>query len=462
MRPIAFGDVNGDGLPDVFVDTLYLNHGGGVFNRAQPEGAPLDDDPFGILAAQPRSAAFADVDSDGDLDLFIGTINGLNLFLENKNRGGAPLSAWDFATDFGIFDSQVDAIAIDSSAAWAVSWGDADRDGQLDLAIATDRAVNRVYSRKVASAVTGVGFKYASVEAHFFPDNPDFTTATPTLGTYWNDIDRDGFPDLLVLRGGGRAPELYRTTAVGTFVKVAHDLPPGAQRADYADCNGDGLDDLFLHHDAMRGASIGVYASSGAFEFSKVADIRLEDDSKSLLAYGAVRRFSLFDIDGDGDVDILSTQGGERKQSETHGGGSRLESFFHLNEGNCSFATEPGFALDGIKQWLLEENTNPNNYEHPLVWSSHAAGDLDGDGDVDVIASLAAHQDVILDFFSVFENLGNGSFVVVVDTGQLLWEYEPTTNYQLLTTYFLQLVEAARRVQAYYLLLLNYYLLTID
>lgn len=137
-----------------------------------------------------------------------------------------------------------------------------------------------------------------------------------------------------------------------------------------------------------------------------------------------------------------------------------MESFFHLNEGNCSFATEPGFALDEIKQWLPDKITN--NYQHPLAWSSHAAGDLDGDGDVDVIASLAAHQDVILDFFSVFENLGNGSFVVVVDTGELLWEYEPTTNYQLLTTYFLQLVEAARRVQAYYLLLLNYYLLTID
>jgi enediyne biosynthesis protein E4 len=135
----AVGDVNGDGLPDLFVTrfgnaSLYLNSRGGFFeDRIQPSG---------ILAISSQYTGwggnFLDFDNDGDLDLFIANgdahyLKGMPpLVLENRGDGSFTDAS---ATGGPLFKRWLNARG---SGAW-----DFDNDGRMDLLITTlgDRTV---------------------------------------------------------------------------------------------------------------------------------------------------------------------------------------------------------------------------------------------------------------------------------------------------------------------------------
>lgn len=109
-------DLNGDGRPDLYLpqygaDELYLSRGDTW------ELAPL---PEGTRALGVGGAA-ADYDDDGDLDLFITNLHGPNLLLLNDGAGGLD----DVSEQVGL-----DAQDWDSTSA---TWADLDGDGDLDL-----------------------------------------------------------------------------------------------------------------------------------------------------------------------------------------------------------------------------------------------------------------------------------------------------------------------------------------
>ena len=84
---LAVADVDGDGLSDIYFvnqagpSELWKNLGGGRFQNVTSEAG---------VAAPGRiavAASFADVDNDGDQDLFVTTVRGGNLLFENDGRG---------------------------------------------------------------------------------------------------------------------------------------------------------------------------------------------------------------------------------------------------------------------------------------------------------------------------------------------------------------------------------------
>ena len=121
----AVADVDGDGWTDLFVtrldgpDALYRNLGNGRFEDATA---------FAGLSGSFRSnaAGFADVDNDGDPDLYVTTVNGpANLLYVNDGTGRFSERAAARGADSAGIAAQRDV--------FSVAFGDVDNDGWLDI-----------------------------------------------------------------------------------------------------------------------------------------------------------------------------------------------------------------------------------------------------------------------------------------------------------------------------------------
>lgn len=242
---IAVGDYNGDGLEDLYVsqpaglpNRLLRNNGNGTFDDVSAAVG------VNVLDAT-TMALFADFDNDRDQDLLLvmGTqlallVNdGTGRFTRKANAGFGP------------------AAATLTSAAVA----DFDRDGWLDIYVcaydfwtagtvydaptpyydATNGPPNHLYRNR------GNGtFEDVTARSGMNANNNRFSFAAS-----WADYDQDGWPDLYVANDFGRN-NLYRNRGDGTFEDVAaragvEDLGAGMSVA-WGDYDGDGWLDLYV------------------------------------------------------------------------------------------------------------------------------------------------------------------------------------------------------------------------
>ena len=206
---VSVGDADGDGLDDLYVsqpaglpNRLFRARGDGTFADATTE-AGLD-----VLDGTSQSL-FADVDNDGDQDLILVGMAGVVLF---RNGGGGR-----FALVPDAFRLQGALRGTPTSAAMA----DYDRDGFLDLYLCTysyvigmseDQAGTATPYHDAANGPPNVLFRndgtgrFADVTdaAGLNQNNDRFSFAAA-----WADYDDDGWPDLLVANDFGRK-NLYR------------------------------------------------------------------------------------------------------------------------------------------------------------------------------------------------------------------------------------------------------------
>lgn len=278
----TWGDYDGDGDPDLYVTTwygtpnpLYRNEGAGRFTRLT-EGTIATDRSFG------EAASWADYDQDGDLDLYA------------TNSGGSLLN-FLYRNDGGTFVRRTGYPAVtDAHPSRAVSWGDYDDDGDLDLFVANEeRHPNALYRNTVAETGTP---SFVRTEAGALTAD-----SASTMSSNWIDYDNDGDLDLFAANYGANA--LYRNDG-GTFTKVTHgalvtDVEPsfGSQWADY---DNDGDLDLFVAN-AYAKSSVrdALYQNDGDGTFTKITDSPLVTDNSG--TYGS----AWADYDGDGDLDLF-------------------------------------------------------------------------------------------------------------------------------------------------------------
>ena len=192
-RVIALGDVDGDGDLDL-VDgndsghaiRLYLNNG-----TADPWNGVIGSDITPDRISE-RALTLGDVDGDGDLDLVSGNQSGINrLYLNNGTA--APFN--------GVIGSNITA---DAHTTRAVSLADMDGDGDLDLVVGNDGQANRLYPNNGTAdpwnGVTGV----------------DVTADVgSTLAVSLGDVNRDGILDV-VAGNYNQINRLYRPLAYDT------------------------------------------------------------------------------------------------------------------------------------------------------------------------------------------------------------------------------------------------------
>lgn len=235
---LALGDVDGDGLED-----LYLCQPGGLPNRLLmrlPDGSLRDASAeAGVdLLDYSSSALLADFDGDGDADLVVSTAEAL-LFFANDGRGR--------------FERR---LARERSLAMSLAAADFDADGDLDLYAcsylspyehddlplpyhaAENGAANQLLRNDGAWA-----FADATVELGLDQNNRRFSFAAA-----WEDFDDDGDLDLYVANDFGRN-NLYRQEA-GRFRDVAAELGvedvSAGMGVSWGDADGDGRMDLYV------------------------------------------------------------------------------------------------------------------------------------------------------------------------------------------------------------------------
>ncbi|MBY0276805.1 FG-GAP-like repeat-containing protein, partial [Candidatus Binatia bacterium] len=372
----AVGDCDGDGRPDLYLtggrhDVLYRNRGDGTFEDVTV-AAGLG------LPRGTRGAAFGDVDGDGDLDLFVTGWTRARHFLY-VNDGGC------------IFTEEAAArgVAVDSAAfGRSASFGDYDRDGYLDLFV-TELSAS-VLSPTVPTLTSHLFHNRGAAQPGFFDD---VTVATGVAldaiagtqdGTFpftpiFSDFDADGWPDLAMVSDFAES-RLFWNARNGRFTDGTVAAGVGTDEHGMGgvagDFDGDGLLDLFVTsiHVAGNARATGnrLYRNLGSRHFEDItesAGVR-----EGYWGWGT----DAFDLDNDGDLDIV----------QTNGAGSGDDPFVGPELGPVDLSQ---FATDPVRLWrndgdaAFTEISAASGLIDPGLGYGLMTFDYDADGDVDVL-----------------------------------------------------------------------------
>lgn len=349
---LALGDLDGDG-------DLDLVKGGRLTSTlAEPNTLLLNDGAGRFVDAGPgrlpgegcEDLVVADVDGDADLDVIAASPDGAFLY---ENDGAATFA-----------DATSGKLPPSVGGFYALELGDVDADGDLDLFLSPLNGQDRLYLNDGSGA-------FADVTAARLP-----AASTHTGDFGLGDVDGDLDLDLVLAERSIFQNRLYLNDGFGTFTDAtAVSLPSDAsndQAVALGDVDADGDLDLLFACFTCRSK---LYLNDGAGVF---ADAPSQVPAITSWAYAVL----LEDVDDDADPDLVVANGFYSATPR-----NRL----HLNDGLGNF-TVPGGEL-------------PPDFDDTRCL---APGDVDGDGDLDLVFGNAAsggEQD------RVFLNDGEAHFV---------------------------------------------------
>ncbi|HEY6899842.1 MAG TPA: VCBS repeat-containing protein [Puia sp.] len=246
---VAVGDINGDGLEDLFFTAnsgtckLYVNLGGFKFKDVTKEAGVE-----GRAGAWKTGVMMADVNGDGLLDIYLcysgrnPSLRGNQLFINQGN-----LHFKEQAAEYGLDDAGYCTQA---------AFFDYDRDGDLDCFLLR-HSVKKVDNMELAKARTepdplSGDRLFENRNGHFVEVSQKAgirqSALTYGLGIAIADINKDGWPDIYVTNDYNEPDYLYINNRDGTFSDRAEKsfryLPQFSMGVDIADINNDGLPDV--------------------------------------------------------------------------------------------------------------------------------------------------------------------------------------------------------------------------
>lgn len=430
---IGVGDVTGDGVPDLVMPGFSSTTGSGIAIYPGTGNGSLGT-PVLIAThvADPSYAAVIDVDGDGQTDIVAGAGQTLELI---RNLGGGSwaqpvdyigpsgLSAWTAADldndghpDLAVAGHDADVLALmfasgdrfagpqhftTAEGAKQIALVDVDGDHHLDAVVLAGTANTLsvllgagdgtfAAKRDGATGVAPTGFTVGDFDGDGHPDFAVGSSTTvdllqgrgdgtvlpkqnvvmrPASGVVAADFNSDGMSDLVVVGDNPLAELFVPNAGNGSFL-----VPTGGMPADYfeldrmlaPDLDGNGTPDLILTPGSCSG--LVTYAGNGAGGFQQLQTLTLP---------GCPHSVATADLNHDGKLDLVVT-----------------------SYGSQAATTGPVYVLLGVGGGMFF--TPAVAYPADTVPRHVAIGDIDGDGNLDIVVSGSAIE--------VLYGAGNGTF----------------------------------------------------
>lgn len=438
---VAIGDINNDSLPDLFFSAnqtgnqLYLNKGNLTFENITEKAGISGNSSWNT------GAVMGDVNADGLLDIYVCAVVGINgfsghneLFI-NQGNGSFIESAAEYGLDFDTYSSNA-------------AFLDFDLDGDLDIyllnhAVHTQETFGKVDLRYKRNDQSG--------DKLLRNDNGHFTDVSEEAGIYGgingyglgiavSDFNQDGYPDLYIGNDFHEDDYYYLNNGDGTFKESLREYFGHTTRfsmgSDVTDLNHDGRPDL-ISLDMLPYDEKVIKASEGD-ENVQIQRIRIKDYGyhhqytrnmmylnqpdgtfaeialQSGIAATDWSWSALFgDYDQDGEQDLFISNGIPKRPNDLDYINFLSNEKIETKINNTNLIDQKALELmpsgnisnmifKGSKNLSFKDKSQSWIPQDSIVSGATSYGDLDNDGDLDIVTNNLNNG------ISIYENLSQG------------------------------------------------------
>lgn len=284
-QQIAFGDLDGDGQPDMVVVNFTDNSVYVYRNISTPGFITFEAPQSYVTGSGPYAICIADIDKDGKAEIVTAnfTGNNISIFQNQSNPGNFVFKAkLDLATAIG---------------PKSVAIADRDGDGKPEIITANFTGGNLSFFKNISTR--GI------IDGGSFEKRYEISTAAGATSVLMADVNQDGIPEVIVANEGNNSLSIISNFTAYDSDKIQLVTGNGPKGLQVADVDGDGQPDIVVANAAAN--TVSVFRNTMPLGSKPLTSFATKID---LAAGTTPSAICLSDVDGDGKVDVITSNSG--------------------------------------------------------------------------------------------------------------------------------------------------------